>query len=952
MSNTWYDSCSAANGTLAVGHAPDAGGAYANAPGQTAAPGVYQSGHLWSSTSGTDTYLIPATPVGLNDPASVDFTYEGSAGTANHFSILHRVQSTGAGYLARWRASCRLSFAVIAPGGAQTFLLATADTPAPFAVGQSYRLLYCPTNYTHEVYLIRLSDGYFLNANTPGWAFQAAKVAALSVVDTSVLTAGYAGFNTSFASTDTTPPLATLLQAGPSLLLQPDAGCDLATDKFARLNVLPLQGGTAPIAYSLQRQPGGGGSWTTLGAIRPHPDSYLDRTVAASTSYNYRVVATDAASLTATSATVAVTTPAARTPATYTTGTPAYTQWVNGEYPVPNDTTGQPLCFFESKPWYDPYYDLYFTTARVRYGSVGTGGNTYAINGYFSTDLINWTPSPHNPLWTNVVNGTTYDRCNTAPVIAHPTDGKYYAVTRMPSGTNGYAFVFSAPDPMGPYSYVAGPIQPNGYNLGSGQGLHVDYDGSIWWMTSSQSDTTASTIVQIAPAMTGFTGTNNGAVGIYEGAALMRYGRHLMSGESNVTQWVWNPNLVQLVGSLASDGNTPPKTVNATTLPNASVFTTPAGDHTVYPAPAGAGSPGTTGMPYGYGGTLGTTVNRGVTVTNAYINGTDFGIDPVASYGSQVCRIYRTKAGQYYWQATRNDLAGSGVQGYLTLPMTFDSLGRPTVAFASTLVPSAQPVAFALSGPASVTAGSPATYTVTPAASTTDTITLTSTAGTPSPASLSFAASSTPQTFTVTPASAGSCTVTATSSAGATITGSPATLTAVPAPIATGPDDVLEESLGDVELESGSAVLTEAGSTAAGQGIHPVGAAVSYWSGRADLRQLVSDGTLWHKSAPEDVSLPYATCFVVSDSVESNTTGFQLKRTSLQINLHAATDLEAMTIALAVRSALTMAPIGINGQAACHVLPDGDGIDVGEGLGPAGRDCWVAVETFDILWTR
>lgn len=136
------------------------------------------------------------------------------------------------------------------------------------------------------------------------------------------------------------------------------------------------------------------------------------------------------------------------------------------------------------------------------------------------------------------------------------------------------------------------------------------------------------------------------------------------------------------------------------------------------------------------------------------------------------------------------------------------------------------------------------------------------------------------------------------------------------------------------------------------QGTHILSAVLAWWDGTPAMSPLVSDGQLHHLSAPEGVQLPYATFFLVADPVESNTTGFQLKRSAVQINLHAATDLEAATIGLAVRDALTMAPLMVGDQTTAHVLPDGDGLEVGEGLGPDGRDCWIATETFDILWTR
>ena len=89
----------------------------------------------------------------------------------------------------------------------------------------------------------------------------------------------------------------------------------------------------------------------------------------------------------------------------------------------------------------------------------------------------------------------------------------------------------------------------------------------------------------------------------------------------------------------------------------------------------------------------------------------------------------------------------------------------------------------------------------------------------------------------------------------------------------------------------------------------------------------------------------------MSEVPETWTTAFPFVRSSVQINLHADTDFDAVTAALAIRAAIKNAPLVIGGQPSMHVLPDGDGIDIGEGLAPKGRDCWVAFETFDIPWT-
>ncbi len=84
-------------------------------------------------------------------------------------------------------------------------------------------------------------------------------------------------------------------------------------------------------------------------------------------------------------------------------------------------------------------------------------------------------------------------------------------------------------------------------------------------------------------------------------------------------------------------------------------------------------------------------------------------------------------------------------------------------------------VGYTLSGPTSGFVGDPYTYTLTPAAATTNTITLSDSSGGGafSPTSLTFTASSAPQTFTYTPGSTGTKSLSVTSSTGETVTGSP-----------------------------------------------------------------------------------------------------------------------------------------------------------------------------------
>lgn len=117
------------------------------------------------------------------------------------------------------------------------------------------------------------------------------------------------------------------------------------------------------------------------------------------------------------------------------------------------------------------------------------------------------------------------------------------------------------------------------------------------------------------------------------------------------------------------------------------------------------------------------------------------------------------------------------------------------------------------------------------------------------------------------------------------------------------------------------------------------------------MQALTSDGKLWHRTAAEDTQLPYATVFLVSEVDETWTTSYAFDRASMQINVHAATDAAARAAAIAIRAAFHGVPLVIAGVNVAHVLPDTHGIEIGEGLGPNGRDCWVAIEVFDIAFS-
>jgi hypothetical protein len=113
-----------------------------------------------------------------------------------------------------------------------------------------------------------------------------------------------------------------------------------------------------------------------------------------------------------------------------------------------------------------------------------------------------------------------------------------------------------------------------------------------------------------------------------------------------------------------------------------------------------------------------------------------------------------------------------------TKTLTFTSADGGTV-IGSPLSLVVSHVSYTLSGPTSGTTGNTLTYTVTPAALATDTITVShsGSAGTLSTATLTFSTSAAQQTFTFTPSAVGSATITLVSSDGGTITGSPIAVT-------------------------------------------------------------------------------------------------------------------------------------------------------------------------------
>lgn len=124
-----------------------------------------------------------------------------------------------------------------------------------------------------------------------------------------------------------------------------------------------------------------------------------------------------------------------------------------------------------------------------------------------------------------------------------------------------------------------------------------------------------------------------------------------------------------------------------------------------------------------------------------------------------------------------------------------------------------------------------------------------------------------------------------------------------------------------------------------------------WWADQAELHALLApfefdDGPracLWDVEAPEGQGPPFAVVFLVSeDESEPRTTGYACLTSTLQINVHAATDAEAKAIRKAIRKAVRGAPLSVDGLPVRHVLPAGQGLQIGEGFLRGGKDSWVA----------
>lgn len=303
---------------------------------------------------------------------------------------------------------------------------------------------------------------------------------------------------------------------------------------------------------------------------------------------------------------------------------------------------------------------------------------------------MNWNPAPSNPLvdGTSPINGVQYQGIHRCSAVQHPTDGHYYltATGLVANGTAWQLLVFKSPYPLGPYSYYSGPFVPNSYSPEESDIL-TDYDGSLWGFTSNFARTVASVICQLKGDLTAYTGANNGSLLIREGLAPFRRDRTVWCGHSKETGWWPNNNDAMAMGTPAAQ--TLASGASAAALwPNTGLFTSAAQQ---IATPAGAGP---SVYPYGYGGELGT--DPAGDSAQAYIDGTATGIDPLASYTSQSCKVLRTRTGQRIWIGDRHDYSGVSTGGtlastYTWWPISFDIDNRPQVPFVSSFAPAAQP---------------------------------------------------------------------------------------------------------------------------------------------------------------------------------------------------------------------------------------------------------------------
>ena len=667
-SAAFLDTFQAPNGTGVIARTSDSGAGYSAVPDQTSAAMVIESNSPYSITEGSNSWMQAGVTLGLNDPIQATLVLTGTGTSATEIMALAgRIQSNGYLLFVQFQTDTnKLSLDVNNSGGVSNL---ASFTPASVFPAGTYTLTWCPSGMAHNVYFQNNTGEYYSPVSN---AFQVAKIPILSGMDDTVVLPGFPGLISSSASTLSNTYVCSQVQGGTSQVMLPtDIGCRRISDRHAELYFQSSQGGVAPITYELQQQLASDG-WVTIAPNATPAQTYVARELAASSSYSWRVITTDALGNTRTSNVVSGTTVGALsvTPLTLIAPGSPYTAMNNGQ--ALNDTSGNPI------PWCLP--QIYADYLYRQYFLITMNPTTYEFLLYVSDDMMNWTYVGD----TGLGGGSPY-------LFGHPTDGNYYiSYLHEYDGLDHVYFARSTTGPAGPYSAYSGPMLPTNIGLTNGpsdNGLMIDFDGTMWACMSNIG--TNDTEQQYKSDLTGYETATGPGWGDYEGHAPWRADRYILCHFSRETDWDWNANLCQVEGAHLQAG---------IAWPNASMYTTPA---TEIAAPAGAADPPC--YSDGYGGVNGEGPNNG------YGGGTHPGVDPIASYSTQANQMVTTFNGQQIavlmrWQ---NQADTTGVP--VLLPITYGSSeangGLPLMPFVSSFVPNAQSMVITTAGGAALLMG-------------------------------------------------------------------------------------------------------------------------------------------------------------------------------------------------------------------------------------------------------
>jgi hypothetical protein len=695
--NTIFATFTATNGTVVNNgsYTDDSGHTWGAPPWATTPTVVIQSNWPYSGTGGTPGYAISNQAIGQNDPVEMDFLW---GGTDEGFGIVWRYQaaSNGACYTMTWQASGNSSIGIYwidsSPTGHNLF-----NFPKPSMItGHSYVITIAPWYNTHYIFIYdQTASQWYSGRNaawqsTSDWIFQFGHGA--------IMTGGRAGFGVAFASGISGAPEITTFSGGPAISISPVLTLVRAADTLVHLYPQALLGGLAPISYSLQRKPSGG-SYSTIQSATPGVDAF-DSTVAVSSSYVYRLAATDANSITTYSNEVAVTTLASQAWAPYTLKPGSITSVINGT--IWEDTDGYPMIIRHHRiRWDQRFGQLLLTSDTSQVHQDGSGLGLYA-----SVDGMIWTYINEVVNIAQLSGHGTFSFINNLSIIPHPTNGFYYSYfcANITGTDNSATFIFRGTSPhLAGSNYVAGPIQVP-YVTDSPKCHHVDSNywidpatGEVWDFHSLNGTTAVSNhqsgyACQIASTWDGYV-LSSSLISPLDGnnEALAPFrpplggGRILYCGFSYATAGYWNPNSISVSGDPSSTGDTTTPENQWYQYIGALVFTTGAQS---LAAPAGAPQSGF--LSSGFGGSLDSSYK---TSFHGYGGGDGTvgsvtGIDPVASYSTQVWSVLITATGEVIWCTVRWDASGGNTATYVWLPVAFDSNIIPTIPFASSFIPS------------------------------------------------------------------------------------------------------------------------------------------------------------------------------------------------------------------------------------------------------------------------